>query len=282
MNMAIGLNVTMDVFEAPMIERMKRLAMVTNRSVGDIIKSRSPMLARYLATATMPIAGLTNGSEGSNPDGFSKAAETLGKKAVTRDIGRVYVSPKAVTRTLANSNGERGEAMAKGFTKFLKKGDLANAKAILDRARIDASSLTILQWDGGESHRKARGPRGRVAAGRKPQITTDAKALKAYADMRRKNVGFAKGGWINAARSVGGVMPQRTPAWVMRHDSPGYGTDLTDDPVNPRFKLTNNVSYLTSILSENYLIKATEAFDKSLRKEINIVCGKIARGEIIV
>lgn len=282
MNMAIGLNVTMDVFEAPMIERMKRLAMVTNRSVGDIIKSRSPMLARYLATATMPIAGLTKGEDGPDPKGYTKAAQTLGMRAVTRDIGRVYVSPSTVIQTLKMSNGNRGEAMAKGFTGFLKKGDLANAKAILDRARIDASSLTILQWDGGDAHRKARGSRGRVASGKKPAITTDAAALKKYSDMRRKNVGFAKGGWINAARSVGGVMPKSTPVWVMWHASPGYGTDLTDDPVNPRFKLTNNVSYLTSILSENYLIKATESFDKSMKKEINIVCGKIARGEIIV
>jgi hypothetical protein len=269
--------VTMDVFEAPMIERMKRLAMVTNRTVGEVIKLRAPALARYLATATMPIAGLTKDGSGS-PDGFSKAAEALGKRAVTRDIGRVYVSPKTITRSLAESNGEHGEAMAKGFKGFLKKGDLQSAKAILDRSGIAAKQLTIVQWDGGEAHRKARNGRGRVSAGRKPQITTDAAALKKYSDMRRKNVGFAKGGWINAAASVG-ALPKSIPQWVRRHASPGSAKDMTDDGANPRFELTDSVNYMTQIMGEKYLIQATESFDKSMRKEINIVCGKIAKGE---
>lgn len=271
------LAVTMDIFEAPMIERMKRLALVTNRSVGEIIRERAPTLARYLATATMPIAGLSR--DGGNADGFSKAAETLGKKAVTRDLGRVYVSPKTITRSLSESNGEHGEAMAKGFTKFLKKGELQSAKAILDRSGIAARQLTIVAWDGGDAHRKARNNRGRVPAARKPQITTDAVALRKYSDMRRKNVGFAKGGWINAAASVG-ALPKSIPQWVKRHASPGSAKDMTSDGTNPRFELTDAVNYMTAIMGEKYLIQATESFDKSMRKEINIVCGKIARGEI--
>jgi hypothetical protein len=272
--------VTMDVFEAPMIERMKRFALVTNKSVGEAIRDRAPALARYLATATMPIAGLVKGSDGGrNPKGYTKAAETLGKRAVTRDIGRVYVSPKTITRSIAESNGEHGVAMAKGFTGFLKKGDLQSAKAILDRSGIAAKQLTIVQWDGGTAHRSARKQRGRVSENRKPSITTDAKALKQYSDMRRKNVGFAKGGWINAVKSMGGQMPKETPVWVSRHNSPGHGNDMTNDPTNPRYSLTNEVNYLSTILSESYLIRATESFDKSMRKEINIVCGKLARGE---
>ena len=272
----MGFSMVMDVYDAPLLNSLTRLVEQTGSDIGMVLRKRSGALARYLAEATMPIAGLTR--EGGNPDGFSKAALTLGQRAVTRDIGRDYVSPKTITRTLAESNGEHGVAMAKGFTGFLKKGDLQSAKAILDRSGIAARQLTIIQWDGGDAHRKARNNRGRIAPGRKPQITTDAVALKKYSDMRRKNVGFAKGGWVNAARSIGKV-PGVIPQWMKRHASPGTAKDFTEDAQHPRFELQNQVGYMTAIMDEKYLIQATVAFERSLKKEIEIVMKYLADKE---
>lgn len=274
----IGLGMTMDIYDAPMMKSLSGLMEKTGQDAGALLKKRAPLLAKYLAEATMPIAGLTKNPGESNPDGISKAAHFLGMNAVTRDLGRVYKSPSVIHRSIKESNGEHGLAMAKGFTAFLKKGDLQQAKAILDRSGIAARQLEIIQWDGGTEHKKSRKQRGRVSENKKPKIVTDAAALKKYSDMRRKNVGFAKGGWINAGRTLGKVNSE-IPVWMKWHASPGAGKDFTDDVNHPRFELQNGVSYMTKIMPETYLVQATVAFERSLKQELVKIMNYIATKE---
>ena len=268
--------INFQVFEAPLLERIARLAEVTNKSIGQVFRDRAPTLARYLATATMPIAGLAR--DGGSANGLGKEAHTLGMKAVTRDVSRVYKSPNGIVSQIAQSYGNKGVGMARGFFGMMKRGEMVQAKALLSRAKVGGESVQIIEWDGGKRHKEAR-VKGRVPKSTRAVVISDAKKLAEYTEMRRGNVGFAKAGWVNAASRMGRTKTT-IPRWISKHTSaPGHGNDFTNDILAPRFELTNSVNYLSEILSERYLLMATASFERSLKKEVNIVVAKLAARE---
>ncbi len=262
-----------DIDDVPAQDSLSRLADLTGKSTGTIIKNRAPTLARYLAEATMPVAGLTQ--EGGDPDGISNIARDLGRAAVKGDIARIYASPSVVFDKLKKAAGPK---VARAFYAALKKGDFATARIICQTAGQAAiGRLDIITWDGGALHRRNRNKRGRVNRGRKPVLVNDPAALKKYVKEKQSLVGFAKSGWINAALSIkpGG----RIPAWIRNNKGPGVGRDETKDPTHPRIFLTNAVNYIDSILLPRYRNRAITSFSESLQKEIDIVLAKLAARE---
>lgn len=266
------IDITYDVFDEGINRSLERLAAATGREVGRMIRDRTPALGRYLAEATQPIAGMDT----TTPDGGSAKARDLGRGAVQRDLRRVYVSSSAIYDALRKTGGA-GQAVARAFYKKLKAGDLEGARQIMVRMGRSEASLTFANWDGGARHKRMRNSRGRVNKGNKPEVIGDFKAVKDYGKKVEKRVGFAKSGWINAAKQVktGGTVS----AWIRNNTGPGMGQDETRDTDSPRVRLTNNVRYVSSILTEGNRIRAVNAFERSLTKEAEIALEYLARKE---
>jgi hypothetical protein len=146
------------VNDAGIQSSLDQLANATGRTQGEILRSRAPTLARYLANATQPAKGA---------DGESLAVREIGREAVKFDISRVYVSPSLIYEELKNwSDAKVGKAMARQFYKAIKQGDIAGARAVIQRSGIKAKSLDIIAWDNGAAHKRSRNSKGRVAKGR--------------------------------------------------------------------------------------------------------------------
>ncbi len=62
----------------------------------------------------MPV--IVSAANPENPDGGSLAARNMGRKAVARDLGRVYISPAKIFSQLKNwSNAKLGASIARQF-----------------------------------------------------------------------------------------------------------------------------------------------------------------------
>ena len=256
------------VNDAGIQSSLDQLANATGRTQGEILRSRAPTLARYLANATQPAQGA---------DGESLSAREVGRKAVRRDISRAYTTPAKIYEELKNwNNAKVGKAMAREFYKAIKQGDIAGARAVIQRSGIKAKSLDIIAWDNGATHKRARNARGRVAKNHRPAIVTDAKKLKEYTKSREKKVGFAKSGWVTAGKQIksGG----RFAAW-MSQPAPGNGSDKTQNTESPAVSLTDRVSYVSAAIRPSYEKAATSSFVRSLVKETDAVLAKQAAKE---
>jgi hypothetical protein len=96
------------------------------------------------------------------------------------------------------------------------KGDISKIMVPSERAgaRTDPKRL----------HEQFRRRRGRVLTDlRKKSGSKDRRwrvsGLKIYIDTVKKRVGYMASGWKTAAMRLGGSLP----AWIMRHNAPGYG-----------------------------------------------------------
>ncbi|MEQ1861895.1 MAG: hypothetical protein ABMA13_18405 [Chthoniobacteraceae bacterium] len=236
------------------------LAQLTGKKPGRLVRERSGAVARYFAEATYP-------------RGKDLAAKQEGQAAVWRDVGSVYIGPSSTYKYLVN---EHGRKVAGAFYAKLKNGDLAGARAMLQKLGLSAGRLSLMEWDDGALHRKMRNSRGRVNRGVKPVIVSDAKSLKAYFKKIVKRVGWAKSGWITAARAIPGAKIGALPVW-MKQPAPGRGIDRTQGADDPHVALFNDVKYLDDLVPQRAIDGAQDDFEKSLLKEIEKVTEYLRR-----
>jgi hypothetical protein len=247
----------------------------TGKPMGAFIADRSGAMGRYFAEATQPIAGLgASDPMKDQPDGFSIKAKQLGWAAVTRDISRVYSPPSKTYNDIQERHGQR---LAKAFTALIKSGHYEDAKAMLERLGMRGAMLDIITFDGGALHQRNRNSRGRVNEGKKPVIVANPEALKHYVMKIKKRVGWAKSGWITAAKQIAKSRGYAgLPTW-MRQPAPGSGTDRSMNKENPHVILQNLVRYMGDLVPERYITRANTAFEESLEKELKIILEKVAQ-----
>jgi len=251
------------------------LAAATGRTQGEVLRAGASTFARYLAGNTMPV--IVSAANPENPDGGSLAARNMGRKAVARDLARVYISPAKIFSQLKNwSNAKLGASIARQFYKAIKSGNISEARSILRRSGISAQHLEIIDWDSGAHHRKSRNKYGRVQTSNKPVIVTDPKRIKEYVKAKQKLVGWAKSGWIAAGRQVNGK--GTASAW-MSQPAPATGKDNTKNTETPSVSLTNRVSYAHAALREKYNASAGAGFVRTLVKQTDAILAKQAAKE---
>ena len=273
--MSNGVEAFASVEDRGVSQSLQALAALTGKGVGQIIRSYTPTLARYLAARTHPTLGIRN----STPDGLSLAAKKAGVGAVKRDLRNTYVSPSAVFQTLKTKfPGKVGQSMARGFSRAMRNGDFAKAKAICARANIPAQHLDMRPWDGGAFHRSIR-KKGRVHKSQRPILIDDAKALKAYRARKLGHVGYAKSGWATAAAQIAPL--KGIPAWIHKPAAPGRGYDMTAHPTSPFISLDNFVDYVSDILPRMQVLAVGSDFERSLsitiQKKLDYLAAREAR-----
>lgn len=212
---------------------MLRLAEVTGKKFGTVVKQNTRLIAWNLAHNTQPY-------------GMSLAEKKMGEAAVIRDIGYVYQSAAQIYQLLK----QQDEKLAKAFYKLVKQGGYGQAEKILAASgRIERNAKIFAPLDPG-FHQAARNGRGRVPKYKPQQIVPDAGDIKAYAKSRAAMVGFGKAGWITAGSRLGTIA--RVPAWITRHkgQAPGHATDESARKDDPFCTLTNSVRYASKILPD--------------------------------
>lgn len=212
----------------------RRLAEVTGKKLGVVVKQNARLIAWNLAHNTQPY-------------GMDLAAKKAGEAAVLRDVGRVYSAASTIFRKLEDLGQVKA---AREWYKLVKIGGYGPAEKLLRQQSIPERNTPIFAPLDAAFHDRARNSRGRVVRHRPAQILPDSKSIRDYGAKRKALVGFGKGGWITAGASLGTIA--RVPAWITRHKgrAPGRANDQSGRNLDPFVTFTNAVRYASAILSE--------------------------------
>lgn len=235
----------------------EKLAEFTGKTVPQLIREKAGLMARYLAENTQPVDGMG----GTNPDGGSLKARDLGRGAVRRDLARVYVGGG----TAASKIKKLAPNLLKAYWWAMKQGMSAEAERISKLAHVP---LAVRDWDHGARHRQLRNNRGRIGKSNDPQVIDDKKSLRAYLKLIEDRVGWAKAGWITAAKKIGTKGLSKVRGWIKNLPAPGAAQDLTNDENRPRIILTNRVKYASRALNQTQFDRTAQQFENAIVAEL--------------
>lgn len=271
--MSNQLGTFMQLDDVGVMKAFKDLGELCRKDAATIIIEHAVMLGRYLAESTAPFTETTKQPGVATPeelrrfDGGSKDARKAGENAVSRDIGRVYKSSH-LARDQMKKRGPEGEAMAKAFGGMLRRGEVGKAQELLKRSGIPMRGLQLAMFDGGEMHRRKRNARGRINAGTAPTLIMDWGKIKKYQKIIIANVGYAKSGWVNAARQISTRGIGQINGWIKSKPGSGTGIDATRNTNYPTIYLTNNVPWVKRAMPVSFMENAHESFGRSIKKEV--------------
>lgn len=203
------------------------------------------------------------------PWGKGSKSKKTGENAVRRDLKRVYMTAADIYKAVSFKSQEQAAAFY-GFMKRGTKRDLARAKGILKSLEVN---FDYDDFDDGQYHKSRRNSRGRVPRSTRPKLIDDVNALKKYTREIVKRVGFAKGGFADAAIALG-RMPGNNgntrgiPAWVKRHaDKQNLGTAYTQTISGTEtVVIVNNVRYIRSLVGKAQILSAMNSRARSIER----------------
>jgi hypothetical protein len=217
------------------------------RTLESLVKQEARGLAVELARNTRPF-------------GFSQKAKKRGEKAVAGDILKVFATPDQAYESAISM--DRGPSDR--FWANIQNRRFARARQALAESPSKWKHLPVGRLDP-KLHQESRtGPQANVRRREPAQIVTSRKALDAYIAKIQRRVGFAKGAWIKAAKSIGGRV-RGAAQWTTRHrNSPGDATVKTG--TKPSVTLISRLDYMEDVLSET-----------GVRLALDVAAGKLRR-----
>lgn len=213
------------------------------RTVESLVKQEARGLAVELARNTRPF-------------GFSEAAKKRGEQAVAGDISGVFALPSDAFEQLRTSD----PAAATRFWSNIQNRRFSRAQKNLQASNSSWRDLSVGRLDQ-KLHKW-----GQLGGSKPKQIVTSAKARETYITKIQKRVGFAKGSWINAAKSIGGRV-RGAAQWTTRHkQSPGSANVKTGDKAS--VTLVNKLDYIEQVTTYTGINLALQVAAGRLRKAL--------------
>jgi hypothetical protein len=223
------------------IHRMRALNKVLERPLRDVVNSGARTCAISLAKSTQP-------------DGTGAEAKNQGETAVSRDILKVYGNAGGAFEAISDTQ------LKKAFWHHYKKGDFKQAIQIAKNAHVPVG-----KFDGGSLHKTLRGTRRKVIRISKPGLyiiePNERRKLERYIQFVQRDVGTAKGAWVDCVRVLGGTprgLRQEndiTANWITRKGRGSGAAIKGGSDFNPTTTITNRIPYVRQLLStsaENY------------------------------
>jgi hypothetical protein len=225
------------------------------RTLESLVKQEARGLAVELARNTRPF-------------GFSEKAKQRGEFSVAQDIGLVYAIPSEAYAEMRKSDPKAADR----FWANIQNKRFSRAENALRNSSSGWKDLSVGRLDP-KLHHASRNIRGEVTRTKPAQVVTSPKALDNYIARRKKNVGFAKGSWINAAKSIGGRV-RGAAQWVTRHKkSPGSAVVKTGDKAS--VTLVNRLDYIEQVSTYKGINLALQVAAGRLRKALSASLQKI-------
>lgn len=224
-----------------------RLSVVMRKDVPTITKQSAGRACVNFARTTAPF-------------GFSGDARMRVVKNITSDVSRVFRPIASVSNELEEKDRSRLSwlVMNKGpatVTKFLKSLGID----IRFRKTAPVNEMKL-----------QRNKSGRVPRGRKPEFAVPTETRARLIAKAEKRVGLAKHGWTECARMLNRSALRVAPRWVKSSKGkPGAGTVVVTNRANGLgIQMTNNVPYVSRLLSETGIRQSKQREADFLRQEI--------------
>ena len=229
---------------------LRRYPEKVERTLLSLVKQEARGLSVELARNTRPF-------------GFSEKARKTGEVAVARDISGVFALPSDAFEEIRKSD----PAAADRFWANIQNRRFSRAEKNLRQTSSGWKDLSVGRLDP-KLHKW-----GQLGAAKPKQIVTSPKARETYIARIQKRVGFAKGSWINAGKSIGGRI-RGAVQWATRHkQSPGSATIKTGDKAS--VTLVNNLDYIDDVTTYKTVSLALEVAAGRLCKALATSLRKI-------
>lgn len=222
---------------------LRRYPEKVGRTLLSLVKQEARGMSVELARNTRPF-------------GFSEKARKTGEDAVAKDISGVFALPSDAFEEIRKSD----PAAADRFWANIQNRRFTRAETALRKSSSGWKDLSVGRLDP-KLHQW-----GQLGAAKPKQIVTSAKARDTYIAKIQKRVGFAKGSWINAGKSIGGRV-RGAVQWATRHkQAPGSATIKTGD--SPAVTLVNNLDYIEDVTTYKGIQLALQVAAGRLRKAL--------------
>lgn|GEM_PF-1119350 len=243
--------------------KIRAIGKVLQRPLTDIVVSEARGTALSFSRSAVPY-------------GTGAEARDMGRKAVARDIAKVYRTPGRAYETISP---HKWQVL---FWKAYKAGEYDVCQAILNVHGNALKGTPFGSFDGGALHKAARSlSSGRVYSERARLVVTDPRRLAAYTGKRQDNVGFSKGVWADVARQLGSIRglrsrlpsgaPDITANWITRQ-AHGIGQVRFDFSTssNPRVIITSPLPWSSRVLAPAAMSRALAIAHERMLKQLQI------------
>jgi hypothetical protein len=264
--------------------RLNLWATMVGKEVSSGIRQYARLACVGLANTTQPYSG--KDEEGS---ALSAEAKRIGEQSILNDVSKVFYTANEPTRGYENSLKQKvdesrrsdraKEAMKARIEKYCRSN---NAEGIAWLARFFKTERV---QDGGfdrSIYHNARTGRRKNVPKRTKMLSLVIGAdgeLQKFKEERMKRAGMAKAGWAVCAEAIPSDQAQSAtrgiPQWVTRHKKRASGSivDQSHDPINPHIRATNEMPWVSNLLSESQakvsLVLTREKFVKYMQTQIN-------------
>jgi hypothetical protein len=222
---------------------LRRYPEKVGRTLLSLVKQEARGLSVELARNTRPF-------------GFSEKARKTGEDAVAKDISGVFALPSDAFAEIRKSD----PAAADRFWANIQNRRFTRAETALRNSSAGWKDLAVGRLDP-KLHQW-----GQLGAAKPKQVVTSEKARATYIAKIQKRVGFAKGSWINAGKSIGGRV-RGAAQWTTRHkQAPGSAAVKTGD--KPSVTLINNLDYIDDVSTYKGINLALQVAAGRLRKAL--------------
>jgi hypothetical protein len=232
------------------VRLLRRHPEKVGRSMESLVKQEARGLSVELARNTRPF-------------GFSDKARKIGEEAVARDISGVFALPSHAFEEIKKSDPEAADRYwANIQNRRFKRAEknLRQSSSGWNDVAVGRLDPNLHQW-------------GQLGGEKPKQVVTSPKARETYITKIQKRVGFAKGSWINAGKSIGGRI-RGAVQWATRHkQAPGTAVIKTGDKAS--ITLVNNLDYIDDVTTYKTVSLALEVAAGRLRKALATSLRKI-------
>lgn len=231
--------------------QVQTLANATKRTVGEVVREQARLTVRDLIRSTPP--------HGKRPIMESWTFQRRkGEETIALDVNRLFVDAKSI-RAIVSPTGRahKGRNLKRQYLKqLLDQGRYERITEALFAMHVTPQRLRVIGALTKQAYRQEWTKfqkRGRIPKGVNSDIfVSRAETITAVIKEIAMKVGFAKAGWMKAAKKL---ELTRVPAWIARHtDAPGSFVDLTQDTATPSFTITNDVAYIAYLNAGNRLL----------------------------
>lgn len=225
------------------VRLLRRHPEKVSRTMESLVKQQARGLSVELARNTRPF-------------GFSDKARKIGEDAVARDISGVFALPSHAFEEIKKSDPEAADRYwANIQNRRFKRAEknLRQSSSGWNDVAVGRLDTNLHQW-------------GQLGGEKPKQVVTSPKARETYIAKIQKRVGFAKGSWINAGKSIGGRI-RGAVQWASRHkQAPGSAVVRTGNKAS--VMLVNKLDYIEDVSTYKGIQLALDVAAGRLRKAL--------------
>jgi hypothetical protein len=246
-------------------DMLGKFQQVSGRSIPDLVRAYARLACVQLANQTQ--AFTTGPSDG-------PAALDRQTKTVSYDIKKVIKDKESLRERFEKSIQD--EKIRDRLVKVLNAGRYDILAKIMVNIGMIHSESDFIKIAGASSAKSAHTQHINRKSGRtnsppgKVYLSTG--QLESYIEEVSKRIGYAKGGWAECARDIGGISgdgARGIPAYAKRHKGKNFSvSDRSSDKDEPYFTMTNSTPYIRKLLDTGSELTAMNIARERMIKSI--------------